>query len=86
MALSRAMRSPDSARRPGLLGPAQQLVQRREHVLAQRVGDRRTDDPDVVVTEITHRGFSKSVGQPCCHTARGVIRVRDGEIVRTTIT
>ena len=43
---------------------------------------RQTDDPEVVVTEITHHGYSKAAGQPYRHTALGVIRVRDGEIVR----
>jgi uncharacterized protein len=42
---------------------------------------RQTDDPEVVVTEITHHGFSKAAGEPYRHTALGVIRVRDGEIV-----
>ena len=39
---------------------------------------RGTDDPEVVVTEITHHGYSKAAGQPYRHTALGVIRVRDG--------
>lgn len=43
---------------------------------------RETDDPEVVVTEITHHGWSKAVGEHYRHTALGVIRVRDGEIVR----
>ena len=43
---------------------------------------RQTDDPEVVVTEITHHGFSKAAGEPYRHTALGVIRVRDGEIVQ----
>jgi ketosteroid isomerase-like protein len=43
---------------------------------------RQTDDPEVVVTEITHHGYSKAAGQPYRHTALGVIRVRDGEIVQ----
>ncbi|HEY2262246.1 MAG TPA: nuclear transport factor 2 family protein [Streptosporangiaceae bacterium] len=43
---------------------------------------RQTDDPEVVVTEITHHGFSRAAGEPYRHTALGVIRVRDGEIVR----
>ena len=41
-----------------------------------------TDDPEVVVTEITHYGRSKVTGTPYRLTALGVIRVRDGEIVR----
>ena len=43
---------------------------------------RETDDPEVVVTEITHHGWSHVAGAPYRHTALGVIRVRDGEIVR----
>jgi ketosteroid isomerase-like protein len=43
---------------------------------------RETDDPEVVVTEITHRGWSRATGSPYRLTAIGVIRVRDGEIVR----
>jgi uncharacterized protein len=41
-----------------------------------------TDDPDVVVTQITHRGQSAVTGGPYTFTALGVIRVRDGEIIR----
>jgi uncharacterized protein len=43
---------------------------------------RETDDPEVVVTEITHHGRSLATGAPYRLTAIGVIRVRDGEIVR----
>jgi uncharacterized protein len=43
---------------------------------------RETDDPEVVVTEITHHGQSRATGAPYRLTALGVIRVRDGEIVR----
>ena len=43
---------------------------------------RETDDPEVVVTEITHHGWSKAAGESYRHTALGVIRVRDGQIVR----
>ena len=43
---------------------------------------RETDDPEVVVTEITHHGWSKAAEAPYRHTALGVIRVRDGQIVR----
>ena len=43
---------------------------------------RETDDPEVVVTEITHSGHSKATGRPYRFTALGVIRVRDGEIVQ----
>jgi uncharacterized protein len=41
-----------------------------------------TDDPEVVITVITHHGQSRVSGQPYRLTAIGVIRVRDGEIVR----
>jgi uncharacterized protein len=41
-----------------------------------------TDDPEVVVTEITHHGRSNVTGAPYTFTALGVIRVRDGEILR----
>jgi ketosteroid isomerase-like protein len=43
---------------------------------------RETDDPEVVITEITHHGWSKATGAPYRLTALGVIRVRDGQIVR----
>ena len=43
---------------------------------------RETDDPEVVVTEITHHGWSHVNDAPYRFTALGVIRVRDGEIVR----
>jgi hypothetical protein len=42
---------------------------------------RETTDPEVVVTEITHHGWSHVTGAPYRFTALGVIRVRDGEIV-----
>jgi uncharacterized protein len=42
----------------------------------------QTDDPEVVVTEITHHGRSAITGTPYRLTALGVIRVRDGEIAR----
>jgi ketosteroid isomerase-like protein len=42
----------------------------------------QTDDPEVVVTEITHHGWSRAADAPYRHTALGVIRVRDGQIVR----
>src|ERR1700749_2692235 len=35
---------------------------------------RQTDDPEVVVTEITHYGWSEAAGEPYRHTALGVIR------------
>ena len=43
---------------------------------------RETDDPQVVVTEITHHGWSQILDGPYRFTALGVIRVREGEIVR----
>jgi ketosteroid isomerase-like protein len=43
---------------------------------------RETDDPEVVVTEITHHGWSRVNDAPYRFTALGVIRVRDGRIVR----
>ena len=42
----------------------------------------RTDDPEVVVTQITHHGTSNVTGTPYQLTALGIIRVRDGMIVR----
>jgi uncharacterized protein len=42
----------------------------------------QTDDPEVVVTEITHHGRSAITAAPYRFTALGVIRVHDGEIVR----
>ncbi len=41
-----------------------------------------TDDPEVVVTEITHHGRSNVTGTPYRFTALGLIRVRGGQIVR----
>jgi ketosteroid isomerase-like protein len=41
-----------------------------------------TGDPQVVITQITHHGQSSVTGGPYRFTALGVIRVRDGEIVR----
>jgi ketosteroid isomerase-like protein len=43
---------------------------------------RETDDPEVVVAEIRHHGWSHTTNAPYQHTALGVIRVRDGLIVR----
>jgi ketosteroid isomerase-like protein len=42
----------------------------------------QTDDPEVAVTRITHHGTSNLTGAPYLFTALGVIRVRDGLIVR----
>jgi uncharacterized protein len=42
----------------------------------------QTDDPEVVITEITHHGRSAITSAPYRFTALGVIRVRDGEIIR----
>jgi uncharacterized protein len=41
----------------------------------------QTDDPAVVVTQITHYGTSHVTGAPYQFSALGVIRVRDGMIV-----
>ena len=41
----------------------------------------RTDDPDVVITQIEHAGTSAMTGQPYRFHALGIIRVRDGQIV-----
>jgi ketosteroid isomerase-like protein len=43
---------------------------------------RETDDPEVVVAEISHHGHSTVTDAPYQFKALGVIRVRDGEIVR----
>jgi ketosteroid isomerase-like protein len=43
---------------------------------------RETDDPEVVVTEITHHGWSRAADAPYRFTALGIIRVRGGQIVR----
>ena len=43
---------------------------------------RETDDPEVVVAEISHHGRSTVTGAPYELKALGVIRVRDGDIVR----
>jgi hypothetical protein len=43
---------------------------------------RETDDPEVVVAEISHHGRSTATDAPYQFKALGVIRVRDGEIVR----
>jgi ketosteroid isomerase-like protein len=42
----------------------------------------QTDDPEVVITQITHHGKSNVTGDPYQLTALGFIRVRDGMIVR----
>jgi ketosteroid isomerase-like protein len=41
---------------------------------------RDTDDPEVVVVEIEHHGYSHGSGGPYRFRALGVVRVRDGEI------
>ena len=41
-----------------------------------------TDDPEVVVTQITHHGRSRATGSPYRLTALGVIQVRGGAIIR----
>jgi hypothetical protein len=43
---------------------------------------RETSDPEVVVTEITHHGWSHAAGAPYRLTALAVIQVRHGEITR----
>jgi ketosteroid isomerase-like protein len=43
---------------------------------------RETDDPEIVVAQITHHGWSRVTQSPYRLTAIGIIRVRDGEIVR----
>jgi uncharacterized protein len=43
---------------------------------------RETDDPEVVIVEITHHGWTRATEAPYRLTALGVIRVCDGEIVR----
>ncbi|TQM05930.1 nuclear transport factor 2 family protein [Pseudonocardia kunmingensis] len=42
---------------------------------------RETDDPEVVVAEIEHHGYSHATAGPYRFRALGVIRVRGGEIV-----
>jgi uncharacterized protein len=42
---------------------------------------RETDDPEVVVAEISHHGHSTVTDAPYQLKALGVMRVRDGEIV-----
>jgi uncharacterized protein len=42
----------------------------------------QTDDPEVVITQITHHGQSNVTGDSYRLTALGIIRVRDGKIVR----
>jgi hypothetical protein len=41
-----------------------------------------TSDPEVVITEITHHGWSHAAGAPYRLTALAVIQVRHGEITR----
>lgn len=40
-----------------------------------------TDDPEVVITEIRHRGMSRVTNAPYELRALGIIRVREGKIV-----
>lgn len=44
----------------------------------------QTDDPEVVITQIHHRGFNKRTNSPYYVHAVGIIRVRDGKIVHYT--
>jgi ketosteroid isomerase-like protein len=60
------------------LGQARELFAMEE--VAAQIWE--TDDPEVVVTKITHHGRSNINGEPYRFTALGVIRIRDGEIVR----
>jgi ketosteroid isomerase-like protein len=57
------------------------LLRRRAAVQPEAV-IRETDDPEVVVAEISHHGWSKAANAHYRHLALGVIRVRDGHIVR----
>jgi ketosteroid isomerase-like protein len=41
----------------------------------------QTDDPEVVITQIEHRGTSTVTGRPYRSRALGIIRVRHGRIV-----
>jgi ketosteroid isomerase-like protein len=43
---------------------------------------RGTDDPEVVIIEMTQHGQSRALDSPCSITTLSVVRVRDGEIVR----
>ncbi|SER85352.1 Ketosteroid isomerase-related protein [Lentzea xinjiangensis] len=56
----------------------------REKIEVQHVEaiTRLTDDPDVVVAEITHRGWSAVKQDRYAFTAIGIIHLRHGEIVR----
>ncbi len=60
------------------------VPQRRELLAIEGVDVvvRDTNDPEVVVAEITHHGRSRVADAPYRITALGVIRVHHGEIVR----
>jgi uncharacterized protein len=60
------------------MGQARQLIE--QEGIDQVI--RETDDPEVVVTEITHYGRSRFTDSPYRLPAIAVIRVRKGEIVR----
>jgi ketosteroid isomerase-like protein len=62
----------------GTLGPSRRLFDMEGVDAAVR----QTDDPEVVIAEIEHFGRSRVTGQPYRLRALGVVRVRDGEIVR----
>ncbi|MFB9906935.1 nuclear transport factor 2 family protein [Allokutzneria oryzae] len=59
-------------------------AQRRELLDIQGVHvlTRDTDDPEVVVIEVTHHGWAKALDEPYTFTALGILRIRDGKIVR----
>lgn len=42
---------------------------------------RQTDDPEVIVAEFRHQGWSRATEQPYTFRALAVVRVRDGQIV-----
>ena len=42
---------------------------------------RETEDPEVVVAEFGHRGWSHAIGEPYTFRAVAVVRVRGGQIV-----
>jgi ketosteroid isomerase-like protein len=70
--------------RDAIRGYFAQLAGRREAFVMAGVDAviRETDDPEVVVAEISHHGHSTVTDAPYQFKALGVIQVRDGEIVR----
>jgi uncharacterized protein len=75
---------PELRGREAIRGYFAQLAGRRAAFVMEGVDAviRETDDPEVVVAEITHHGHSTVRDAPYQFKALGVIRVRDGEIVR----